>query len=150
MTGTELAEIAACLTAAGTIAQVVEDNSKPGGVAWRVGKGLSAILPELKGVLKALGPTAAVVALTPLWLVMACLGAHALVACASQSPQLTALQQSEVATYGQQELACVTDSATRAQAVACIAKVQAQWCSSGAPLQEQGACGEAGPRCSTG
>lgn len=65
--------------------------------------------------------------------------------CSSPQPvPLTALQQTEIAAYSQQELACVAESGTRAQADQCISGVRAQWCSPGAPLQVQGACGDAG------
>lgn len=71
-----------------------------------------------------------------------------LLACPSQPVPLTVLQQSEIASYSQQELACVAESGSRAQADQCIAGVKAQWCSPGAPLQQQGACGDAGPEAS--
>ena len=66
-------------------------------------------------------------------------------ACGGGGLTLTnAAQAADVGAYTAHLHDCVVGSATRSQAVACMAEVDRQFCGSGGVLQVQGGCGEAG------
>jgi hypothetical protein len=62
-------------------------------------------------------------------------------ACGPAPSPLNPVQVVDVGAYGADLDDCVTGSASRAQAIACMATVKKQWCGLGGRLQVQGGCG---------
>lgn len=72
-----------------------------------------------------------------------------LMACGGVQSPLNPAQAADVAAYEADLVDCVSGSATRSQADACMAQVRGQWCGPGGRLQVQGACGDAGASASS-